>query len=102
MRNLHHPELKSVPLSSIMHALSDPIRLQVVRTLAQHGETHCGGCGLDLPKATQSHHFKVLREAGVVAVRVDGTQRCLSLREVELNKRFPGLLEAVIKAKAPL
>jgi DNA-binding transcriptional ArsR family regulator len=102
MRNLHHPEVKKISLSAVMHALSDPVRLQIVRTLGKHGERHCGGCGLELPKATQSHHFKVLREAGIVSVRAEGTQRCLSLRREELDKRFPGLLDAVLKAKEPL
>ena len=102
MRNLHHPELKSVPLSVVLHALSDPVRLQIVRILDKHGESCCGGLELNMAKPTQSHHFKVLREAGLVAVRLDGTQRCLSLRKAELDKRFPGLMEAVIKAKAPL
>lgn len=95
-------DIKTMPLSAVLHALSDPVRLHVVRFLAEHGETCCGGCGLDLPKPTQSHHFKVLRQAGVVSVRAEGTQRCLSLRRAELEERFPGLLDAVIKAPSPL
>lgn len=102
MRNLHHPELKQLALSVVLHALSDPVRLQIVRMLDKHGESCCGGLELGLSKPTQSHHFKVLREAGIVAVRVEGTQRCLSLRKVDVDKRFPGLLDAVLKAKAPL
>lgn len=102
MRNLHHPDLKNLPLSVVLHALSDPLRLQIVRQLHQHGEKCCGGLELGLAKPTQSHHFKVLREAGIMAVRVEGTQRCLSLRRADLDKRFPGLLDAIIKAKAPL
>ncbi len=102
MRNLHHPTLKNVPLSVILHALSDPVRLQIVRVLDKHGESCCGGLELGLAKPTQSHHFKVLREAGIIAVRVEGTQRCLSLRKADLDKRFPGLMDAILKAKSPL
>lgn len=102
MKNLHHPELKNLPLSVVLHALSDPIRLKIVRTLDKSGESCCGGIALDLPKPTQSHHFKVLREAGILSVRAEGTQRCLSLRKAELDKRFPGLMDAVLGAKAPL
>ena len=102
MRNLHHPTLKSVSLSLVLHALSDPMRLQIVRMLDKNGESCCGGLELDMAKPTQSHHFKVLREAGLVAVRIEGTQRCLSLRKEELDKRFPGLIDAIVKAKAPL
>jgi DNA-binding transcriptional ArsR family regulator len=102
MKIVDHPDLEGIELSTVLQALSDPIRLRIVRLLAECGETCCSGCGLDLPKATQSHHFKVLREAGVVAVRIEGTQRCLSLRVEEMNQRFPGLLDAVLKAQGPL
>ncbi len=102
MRQLHHPELETVALSAILHALSDPVRLQIVRTLSESGEQCCGACGPDIPKPTMSHHFKVLREAGVLFVRAEGTQRCISLRSSELNDRFPGLLPAVLNAPPPL
>ena len=102
MRTLKHPDTRAIQLSTVLHALSDSVRLHVVRFLATHGETCCGGCGLDLPKPTQSHHFKVLREAGIVAVRIEGTQHCLSLRRADLDERFPGLLDAVLKAEEPL
>jgi DNA-binding transcriptional ArsR family regulator len=54
-----------------------------------------------LPKPTLSHHFKVLRESGIIRVRIEGKQRCMSLRGVELEKRFPGLLSAVLSASQP-
>jgi DNA-binding transcriptional ArsR family regulator len=102
MKTVDHPALEQIELSTVLQALSDPVRLHIVRFLAEHGETCCSGCGLGLPKATQSHHFKVLREAGIMAVRVDGTQRCLSLRTEEMDQRFPGLLNAVLNAEGPL
>jgi DNA-binding transcriptional ArsR family regulator len=54
---------------------------------------------LALSKATLSHHFRVLREAGLVRTRLDGRKRLLSLRIDDLDARFPGLLHAVLAAK---
>jgi DNA-binding transcriptional ArsR family regulator len=82
-----------------MHALSDPARLTVVRTLARETERPCGTFELGVTKATASHHFKVLREAGLVMTRVDGARRYLTLRREELDARFPGLLDAVLAAE---
>jgi DNA-binding transcriptional ArsR family regulator len=56
---------------------------------------------LGLSKATLSHHFRVLREAGLVRTRPDGRKRLLSLRADDLNACFPGLLDAVLSAKGP-
>ena len=79
-------------MPSILHALSDPARLEIVRRLAAGSEWSCGRFELGLSKATLSHHFRVLREAGVLRTRPDGRKRLLSLRESDLNARFPGLL----------
>ena len=83
----------------MLHALSDPARLEIVRRLADGDEWSCGIFDLGLSKATLSHHFRVLREAGIVAVRPEGRKRLLSLREDDLNARFPGLLDAIMSAK---
>jgi DNA-binding transcriptional ArsR family regulator len=96
MREPHHPSRSELELPSILHALSDPARLEIVRRLAAGDEWSCGTFELGLSKATLSHHFRVLREAGVVRTRPDGRKRLLSLREDDLNARFPGLLEAVL------
>jgi DNA-binding transcriptional ArsR family regulator len=83
----------------VLHALSDPARLEIGRRLADGDEWSCGIFDLGLSKATLSHHFRVLREAGIVAVRPEGRKRLLSLREDDLNARFPGLLDAIMSAK---
>jgi DNA-binding transcriptional ArsR family regulator len=88
-------------LSGVLHALSDPARLEIVRRLAEGDEPSCGMFELGLSKATLSHHFRVLREAGVVRTRLDGRKRYLSLRAGDLDARFPGLLQAVLGAKRP-
>lgn len=98
MKLLHHPEREAIELASVLDALSDPVRLAIVTELAREGEKPCGTVDLDVAKSTASHHFKVLREAGIIHVRQEGTQRCLSLRRQDLDARFPGLLRAILGA----
>jgi DNA-binding transcriptional ArsR family regulator len=85
-------------LAAVLAALSDPARVEIVRALAAEGERTCGTFDLGLSKATRSHHFKVLREAGVTHTRAEGTHRHVSLRRADLEARFPGLLAAVLAA----
>jgi DNA-binding transcriptional ArsR family regulator len=99
MREPHHPSRQEIELSAVLHALSDPARLEIVRRLADGDEPSCGMFELGLSKATLSHHFRVLRESGVVLVRPEGRRRLLSLRLEDLNARFPGLIEAIMAAK---
>ena len=99
MREPHHPARGELELSSVLHALSDPARLEIVRRLADGDEPSCGTFELGLSKATLSHHFKVLREAGGVRPRPAGRRRLLSLRSDDLEHRFPGLIDAVLSAK---
>jgi DNA-binding transcriptional ArsR family regulator len=98
MRNLHHPRIEEVSLPDVLHALSDPVRLQIVRALAERTEQSCSAVESSVSKSTLSHHFKVLREAGVTNTRVNGTHRYVSLRTEELEARFPGLLGSVLQA----
>jgi DNA-binding transcriptional ArsR family regulator len=98
MREPHHPTCEELELPAVLHALSDPARLQIVRKLAEGDECTCGTFELGLSKATLSHHFRVLRECGVVRTRPDGRKRMLSLRDEDLNNRFPGLLSAVLSS----
>src|SRR3954454_9799893 len=96
MREPHHPSCEELDLSDVLHALSDPARLEIVRRLAAGPEWSCGRFEIGLSKATLSHHFRVLREAGVLRTRPDGRKRVLSLRRDDLENRFPGLLDAVV------
>ena len=82
----------------MLHALSDPLRLALVQSLATKGEQACGTLNLAVAKSTASHHFRVLREAGVIQMRPDKTQFINSLRREDLDKRFPGLLDAILRA----
>jgi len=92
------PRIEDLSLATVMAALSDPARLEIVRVVAAEGERTCGTFDLGLSKATRSHHFKVLREAGITHTRAEGTHRHVSLRRDDLEQRFPGLLAAVLGA----
>jgi DNA-binding transcriptional ArsR family regulator len=78
-----------------MQALSDPVRVGIVRRLleaGEGGEFACKEFPMRLSKATRSHHFQILRDAGLIRTRVEGTRCMTSLRRDEVQKRFPGLL----------
>ena len=94
---LEQPEVDAIELADLLHALSDPTRLEIVRALASDGARQCGSFDLGLTKATRSHHFKVLREAGLTFTRLEGTARFVTLRRDELDAKFPGLLDAVTR-----
>jgi DNA-binding transcriptional ArsR family regulator len=98
--DLHHPDLAEIDLPSLLHALSDPMRLEIVRSLACCGEgaLACKDVPLPVSKATASHHYKVLRLAGVIEQHDVGTRRISRLRTDDLEHRFPGLLESVLRA----
>jgi DNA-binding transcriptional ArsR family regulator len=90
--------MEEVELPDLLHALGDPVRLEIVRHLADHPNQTCGALDTGLAKSTLSHHLKVLREAGVTRTQAYGTQRIVSLRTTELEARFPGLLDSVLHA----
>jgi DNA-binding transcriptional ArsR family regulator len=94
-----HPMRADLELGAVLHALSDPVRLRIVADLARHeGEYTCGSFALPVTKSTCTHHFKVLREAGLIHQRHQGTTRLNRLRREDLEVRFPGLLETILQA----
>jgi DNA-binding transcriptional ArsR family regulator len=95
---LAHPERDAIELAAVLHALSDPMRLQIAAALAAGDERTCKSFGLPVVKSTCTHHFRVLREAGVIRQRQVGTSRLNSLRTDDLEARFPGLVGAVLRA----
>ena len=99
MRSLHHPRTEEISLEDVLHALSDPVRLKIVEAIAdREEERNCSSVEASVSKSTLSHHFKVLREAGVTHTRANGTQRLISLRRDDLEGRFPGLLDSILVA----
>ena len=96
------PDLADLELVTVLHALGDPVRLEIVQALAGGGERPCSdlhGVG-GITVATLSHHLRVLREAGLTRTRVSGEHRFLSLRLGELEQRFPGMITSVLQAGA--
>jgi DNA-binding transcriptional ArsR family regulator len=88
-------------LMTVLQALSDPVRLEIVRQLAVCDENSALACGqieLEVTKSTASHHLKTLRGAGITAEREEGTRKFTWLRKDDLERRFPGLLDAVLRA----
>jgi DNA-binding transcriptional ArsR family regulator len=93
------PARDALRLDEVLHALSDPVRLQIVLALDEAAEElACGQFPIPVSKSTASHHFKVLREAGVLESRYEGTRRLHTLRRDDLDARFPDLLDAVLDA----
>ena len=95
---LPHPATGEIELSAVLHALSDPVRLLIVKTIADGREWTCNSLDVPVSKSTCTHHFRVLREAGVIRQRADGTTKLNSLRREDLEARFPGLIDAVLGA----
>lgn len=86
---------------TVLQALSDPVRLEIVRQLAgctADGELRCGEISVPVTKSTASHHFKTLSAAGIIAERGEGTRKYFHLRRAELDERFPGLIDSVLQA----
>jgi len=97
--SLHHPATEDLELPAVLHALSDPQRLRIVRGLSADPEPRpCGAFDVNVSKSTCTHHFRVLREAGVIEQRALGAARLNSLRREDLDARFPGLLDAVLES----
>jgi len=101
MKSYSHPEMKTITLPVVMQALSDPGRIAIVKELlrAEGKPLACNEVKLDVSKATRSHHFDVLRSAGIIRTEADGTKCMTSIRKTELNKYFPGLLKLIGSGK---
>ncbi|MEU4537219.1 metalloregulator ArsR/SmtB family transcription factor [Streptosporangium sp. NPDC023825] len=98
MRQAHHPELGEIALTTVMAALSDPIRVGLVRVLADGRERGWGELRAPVAKSTLSHHLRVLRDAGLTRTRQEGTRCYVVLRREDLQARFPGLVRTVLAA----
>jgi len=97
-RTFWYPEREDISIYGILAALSDPTRLEIVRKLAEH-EERCPFDFLDLAsKQNLTHHFKVLREAGLVMSRYEGRNKFVWLRRDLIDDMFPGLLDGLLNA----
>ena len=100
MKNLHHPNKEDISIFGILYALSEPVRFSIVEQLANGAELTCGAFKLPSTKgkSTMTHHFKVLRDSGLIFTRVEGREHYTSLRRSEVEERFPKLLDAMLEA----
>jgi DNA-binding transcriptional ArsR family regulator len=94
-----HPPASALDLSTIMRTLGDPVRLEIVRLLADGRPRVCGelSTALEIPSSTGSYHLRLLREAGLTRTRPDGTLRHITLRRDDLDERFPGLVDVLTR-----
>ncbi|MFF3747390.1 ArsR/SmtB family transcription factor [Streptomyces kronopolitis] len=98
-RSLEHPDRADIRLAEVLHALADPMRLRIVRALAAaEGELNCADIELPVSKSTCTHHFRVLREHGVIRQLYRGTAKMNGLRRGDLEELFPGLIDGVLRA----
>jgi DNA-binding transcriptional ArsR family regulator len=95
-----HPPVEALELATILRTLGDPLRLDLVKVLADGGEYPCGELTdrLGVPTSTGSYHTRLMREAGITRTRAEGTTRYISLRRDDLEARFPGLVDVLISS----
>ena len=97
MRPFYHPQCEDISLVGLFYALGDPVRMQIVQRLAATGALTCSDLDCDVAKSTMSHHFKILRESGLVFTRKEGTQHINTLRVADLDRLYPGLLAVALR-----
>lgn len=103
IRPLHHPPAESITVAGVMHALSDPVRLSIVAELRKSEDgLNCvettSRLKCAMPKSTCSQHYRILRESGVIHSERRGVELTSRVRRKELDARFPGLLDTILKA----
>ncbi|WP_067973382.1 ArsR/SmtB family transcription factor [Nocardiopsis trehalosi] len=97
MAVLHHPDVEDLRLVDVLAALGHPLRLEITRALASGEERFCGEVMPDIPKSSMTHHWRALRESGVIRQRRAGRRLYLTLRRDDLESRFPGLLDIALR-----
>jgi DNA-binding transcriptional ArsR family regulator len=103
MRPLFHPPIENVTVEGILHALSDPVRVAIFADLTssdcvQNCSTFLNVTNKQIPKSTLSHHFKALRDAGLIRTERHGVEMHNTSRCPEVERRFPGLIAAILNA----
>ena len=100
------PAAADLELPRVLAALADRHRLATVQYVARTGESWCArvmqDIGLEMSKSTFSHHLRILREAGVVTKRMEGTKSYMCVRKADLDARFPGLIDSILNADAEM
>ena len=100
-RPFHHPDTRDLTIDGVLHALSDAVRRDIVSRLLCGKGMNCSQSCTDLPPSTVSFHHRILREAGLIRSEKVGVEVINTLRRTDLDARFPGLLDAVLRHHAP-
>lgn len=100
MRQFVHPSKEDISLTAVLAALADPMRLNILKLLLE--EDGCKSCSEaapcpDMAKSTLSHHFRILRDAGLIRTTKQGVENRNTVRLDDINERFPGVLETILK-----
>jgi DNA-binding transcriptional ArsR family regulator len=103
-RFLPQPSVGDIDIVTVLHALADPVRLELIRELSRDPDPKT--CAVDaydieITAPTLSHHWRVLREAGLTTTLVEGRKRWVEIRRDDIEARFPGLLPAVLAENTP-
>ncbi|MGI4836322.1 MAG: ArsR/SmtB family transcription factor [Janthinobacterium lividum] len=98
MYTANHPNIEQIRLENVLTALGNPLRLTVLKVLADGSEHPCGQILKGASKSTMTHHWRVLRDSGVIWQRPFGRENLLSIRREDLDARFPGLLDSMLAA----
>lgn len=99
VRVYDHPDPQDVTLERVLFALSDPVRMSIIRILGARGPVNSLELAPDMPKSTVAHHTRILREAGVTHTRPDGRNCWINLRRDLLDKKFPNLLDVILAVR---
>lgn len=98
-RAVDHPGISDITLQGVLEALADPVRRSIVRQLANADQAMaCGTFDVTVTRSTSTHHFRILRQAGVIRQHYVGTVKMNTLRYAELESLFPGLLTTLVDA----
>ncbi|HET6294310.1 MAG TPA: transcriptional regulator [Kribbella sp.] len=96
---LPQPDREDIRVEAVLQALGEPVRLQIIRVLADAPEgIACGDIDLPVTASTRAHHLRTLREAGVLSTHTEGTRRISILRREDLDTLYPGLLTGILSA----
>ncbi|WP_190820785.1 ArsR/SmtB family transcription factor [Saccharopolyspora pogona] len=98
-RTLPQPSRDDIDVMKVLHALADPVRLELLHELSKECDPKT--CSLDaydveVSAPTLSHHWRVLREVGLTTTFVNGRTRWVEIRRDDMQARFPGLLDAAL------
>lgn len=97
-RTFSHPAIKEVSIDGILYALSDPSRRAIVaRLMGGEGYSCTKSCAADMSPSTISFHYKTLRENGLIRSEKKGVEVISTLRKEEIDKKFPGLLDSILR-----